>query len=207
MSGATGLSLLFGINFAAFAEFYAAAGKVEITPDPSQSAVWLAGYGAQGRRAQGVRDPLYARAVLISNGERTVGLVSVDLIGVFYSLTQSLRERLRVKDHREYLALAATHNHSGPDTLGLWGPRPGRSGVQARYLELLEKRIAKLLMDLAVRLEEVTLYAGRRQVMPQGLALDSRDPVIFDPELTVLRLRSRQTGKTVAILGNWACHP
>ncbi|MBI4055792.1 MAG: hypothetical protein HY402_06675, partial [Elusimicrobia bacterium] len=40
-----------------------------------------------------------------------------------------------------------------------------------------------------------------------GLALDSRDPVIFDPELTVLRLRSRQTGKTVAILGNWACHP
>ena len=43
--------------------------------------MWMAGYG-QGRRATGVHDPLMARALVLSDGERRVAIVGVDSIGL-----------------------------------------------------------------------------------------------------------------------------
>ena len=34
-----------------------------------------------------------------------------------------------------YVLVSSTHNHEGPDTLGLWGPKPFTSGVDARLHE------------------------------------------------------------------------
>ena len=63
--------------------FFAAAGKADITPDLEKETIWLAGYGAKGRRAVDVHDPLHVRAVVVSDGEKTVALVAVDSLGIF----------------------------------------------------------------------------------------------------------------------------
>ena len=34
-----------------------------------------------------------------------------------------------------YVLVSSTHNHEGPDTLGLWGPNPFQSGVDPDYLK------------------------------------------------------------------------
>ena len=64
--------------------------KRDITPDPTQRDVWLAGYG-QNRKAEGIHDPLFARVLTLHDGQRRIGLVSVDLIGFMYPDTKQVR--------------------------------------------------------------------------------------------------------------------
>ena len=42
-----------------------------------------------------------------------------------------------------YVLISSTHNHEGPDTLGLWGPSPFKSGVNPAYMKLVQEQIIK----------------------------------------------------------------
>ena len=42
-----------------------------------------------------------------------------------------------------YVLLSSTHNHEGPDTLGLWGPSPFASGVDPEYVRHVEGQIVR----------------------------------------------------------------
>lgn len=189
------------------ARLYAAAGKADITPDLARESVRLAGYGASGRKAQGIHDPLYARAVVVSDGERTVAVVGVDSIGLFREDVLDMRRSLGWDGARSYLLVAATHDHSAPDTLGLWGPAPGVSGVDRRYHRRLKETVVRLVKDLAGRLEEAELAAASRSIDPAGLCADSRDPVVIDTELNAFQLRSRRDPRRVlGTVVRWSCH-
>src|SRR6185437_12534984 len=80
------------------------------------------------RRADGVRDDLYARALVIEDGATPVAIVSVDILGVSAATTAGSRrlvERLCGIPGDQVL-IAATHNHSGPLTREL--DAGGRAG-------------------------------------------------------------------------------
>src|SRR6266536_2967246 len=68
-------------------------GKADLTPDVKAAPVWIAGYG-HNRKATGVHDPLWARAVVLRDGETKIALVSVDLVGLQYPNVQNARKRL-----------------------------------------------------------------------------------------------------------------
>ncbi len=187
-------------------KLFAAAGKADITPDLESETIFLAGYGASGRRATGIHDPLYVRAMVVSDGEKTVALVAVDSIGIFRQDVLDIRTRLGWKGKNRYLLLAATHDHSAPDTLGLWGRFPGVSGVDKRYQARLKKTVVELVKDLSSKLQEAEMSAGKRMLDPRGLCRDSRDPIVIDPELNVLSFKSRK-GRPIGTLVRWSCHP
>ncbi len=204
---------------------WAAAGKVDITPDLKKESIWLAGYGAKGRRPEGVHDPLHARALVVSDGEKTAALVAVDVLGVFREEAEAIRRLLGWTGDKRYLFIAATHTHSGPDTVGLWGPLPGVSGVDERYRKRVREAVVSLVRDLSGRLERVELRAASAKVDPKGLCRDSRDPVVIDDELNALQLRAApaadlsaatpaggprsgsSSARVVATLVRWSCHP
>ena len=184
----------------------AAAAKIDITPDLKTEKVWLAGFGAKGRRPTGVHDPLYARLVLLREGENTVALVALDLLGFYINDTRDLRALWEEGDPHRNLFVHATHTHSGPDTLGLWGPMIGISGVNRRYMARVNARIAGALELLESQLKPATASGGHGALDPRGLCRDLRDPQVIDPNLGVLRLRGVD-GKAVATIVNWSCHP
>lgn len=184
----------------------AAAGKVDITPDIKTEKTWLAGFGPTGKRPTGVHDPLYARAIVLSDGKKTVALAAVDLIGLFREDVQEIRRRLSWDPAKSYVFISATHDHSGPDTLGMWGPRIGVSGVNRRYRDRILGAIAGLLQDLSKTMSPVSLAAVRADLDPRGLCADSRDPVVIDPELDAVQLRGKN-GKSIATWVRWSCHP
>ena len=64
--------------------------EVDITPSLDRGPVWLAGF-QQHRSAQGVHDPIMARAVVLTDGAKKIALVSVDLIGLQYPAVQQIR--------------------------------------------------------------------------------------------------------------------
>lgn len=195
------LALLFFISLPAEAGYFAAAGKTDITPDPSVESVYLAGYGALGKRAKGVRDRLYARALVVSDGANAAAFVSLDLIGLYRNDVLDLRSRCAIP-----VFVTATHTHSGPDTLGLWGPFPGISGVRAAYQERLKASVAALIAELNGKLEPADLFAAREKVDPSRLCRDRRDPAAFDPDLDVLSVR-RANGQSMATAVRFSCHP
>lgn len=184
----------------------AAAAKVDITPDLKTEKVWLAGFGAKGRRPTGVHDPLYARVVLLREGDKTVALVGLDLLGFYLNDTRALRALWEKGDPSRRLFVHATHTHSGPDTVGLWGPTIGVSGVNRRYMARVNARVAEALGLLESQLKPATAAGGHGALDPRGLCRDLRDPQVIDPNLSVLRLKGAD-GKAIATVVNWSCHP
>ncbi|OGR49841.1 MAG: hypothetical protein A2X37_11655 [Elusimicrobia bacterium GWA2_66_18] len=184
----------------------AAAGRVDITPDLRTEKVLLAGFGATGRKPAGVHDPLYARLLVLREGATTVALVGLDLLGMTINDTQDLRRLAGYDRTGRSLFVHATHTHSGPDTLGLWGPVPGVSGVNLRYHRRIKETVSAALKLLESRLRPVRASGARGALDPRGLCRDSRDPQVIDPDLAVLRLMDK-AGKTVVTIVNWSCHP
>lgn len=183
----------------------AAAGKVDITPDLKTEKTWMAGFGATGRKPRGVHDPLYARLVVLREGNETVAMVGLDLLGFYRNDVVELRRLSGFDAPGRALFLNSTHTHSGPDTLGLWGPMIGVSGINEKYHARILARIAESLKLLESQLRPATAAGGHGLLDPRGLCRDSRDPQIIDPNLGVLRLTGLD-GKAIATVVNWSCH-
>lgn len=179
-----------------------AVGEIDITPKiDGEVPVWIAGYG-HGRAAMSVHDPIMARALLLWDGSKRIAIVSVDLIGLQFQETERIREGLPDLD---YVMVASTHNHEGPDTIGIWGENPLRRGVDEAYLDLVVSEVTKLVASLEANLEPVTMELGTTR--RPDLLHDSRLPIVLDPVLRALLFRSTKEGKPVALLVQQNCHP
>jgi hypothetical protein len=84
---------------------------VEITPDlAGEKPVYMAGYG-MNRKAQGVHDSLFARAVVLADGEEKVAVVSVDLVGLQYPEVKAIRAKLPQRQAAT-IQIRARHQHA-----------------------------------------------------------------------------------------------
>src|SRR5262245_20369840 len=120
------LGLLAAFSLSAQAgEFTVGFGEADLTPEVGKKPVFIAGFG-QNRKATKVHDPIMARAVVFADGDEKIAMVSVDVVGLFLQSVERVREKL---PGFKYVLVSATHNHDGPDTLGLWGPSPVESGI------------------------------------------------------------------------------
>lgn len=203
--------------------FQAGAARVVITPPIG---VPLSGYfAAEGRKetAREVHDDLYARALVLNDGESTIAIVTTDLIGLGDEELAAVREVVQ-RDAGivpEHLVLACTHTHSGP----IVHPFPHSDLVPGQadedYFHLLPRLIGSAV-TMAVRRQRParvgaasgTCYINinRREILPdgtlRGLPFLGRNPNgITDREVDVLRVDNSETGTPLAVLLSYACHP
>ena len=175
--------------------------EADITPVVGgEKSVWMAGYG-QGRKAEGVHDPLVARGIVLRDGDVKIALVSVDLVGFQFPDVEKVRAGLA--DYRHVL-VSSTHNHEGPDVIGIWGRNPFTRGVDDDYIALIVKRIVGLVREAETALvKDVTVRFGT--AADASLVRDSRQPQVLDD---VLRTLSFHRGAELAgLLVQWNCHP
>lgn len=201
----------------------AGAARVVITPPIG---VPLSGYfAAEGRKetAREVHDDLYARALVLNDGERTIAIVTTDLIGLGDEEIAGVREIVQ-RDAGiapEHLVVACTHTHSGPvvrpfphsDLL------PGQA--DEHYFRLLPRLIGSTVTMAVRRQRPARVGAGsgtcsininRREILPdgtlRGLPFLGRNPQgITDREVGVIRVDDATNGMTLAVLLSYACHP
>jgi hypothetical protein len=113
--------------------------KRSILPTPEMGPVYRAGYkmGAAERLTEAV-DEIFLRCLSIETEETRIVFLSLDLIGLLRDFTEELGARLGPHGlTANDLIVASTHVHSGPDTMGLWGPSFGESGYNEKYGEFL----------------------------------------------------------------------
>src|SRR5262249_16438296 len=117
--------------------------SADITPKLDGKTVYIAGFG-NNRKAVKIHDSLMARAVVLKAGKQKIALVSIDVVGFGYP--NVLRIRKQLPDFN-YVLVSSTHNHEGPDTIGLWGPDHSKSGVDPAYIEHIEAHIVKAVQN------------------------------------------------------------
>jgi hypothetical protein len=191
---------------------YAGAAKRIITPTLNPGPVYLAGFDAN-RRATGVHDDLYARALalrVIPEAIPAATFVLVcDLIGLLRAEVQAIGEAARAAAAERGLDLgtlvvACTHTHSGPDTIGLWGPSRFRSGVDPGYQSWLRSQIVEVALEALSTLHTAQLRVGRGEM--DAWLKNALQHEITDRELSALQATTEE-GETVFTLLNLACHP
>jgi len=201
---AAGLVLLLFVEVAAVgaAETLSAGfGSTDITPDvKGKTPVYIAGYG-QNRKATGVHDPLYARAIVLSDGKQKIAIAAADVVGLQYPVVEKIRKKLEGFD---YVLVAATHNHEGPDTMGIWGPTPFKSGIDPKYLDHVIDQVAAAIKKADANLAPVSASYGT--AADEKLLRDSREPYVKDDIIRVVRFDGKDK-KPHCLLVNWTCHP
>lgn len=204
LAGITGILNPFSSSDAL--ELRAGAASAVISPPPG---TFIAG-DARNRRFAGLHDDLFAKAVVLSNGDESLAIIVIDCIGMVYPDIQAIRRAAasRVSDislSPERIIVTSTHTHCGPDVVGLWGPDETTSGRSPKYMGTLTELAAAQVALAAQRLVPVSLHAGSQQ-SPMDWVENICEPGLLDPTLSVLQLVG--PGDTaVATLVNFACHP
>ena len=87
--------------------------RAEITPPEGYP---MAGYFHE-RLAEGELDPLYARALVLRQGQTSAALIVCDLIGVTTDFFETVRHRIAEQTgmSADHIVLSATHTHTAPD--------------------------------------------------------------------------------------------
>jgi hypothetical protein len=195
-------------------DFRAGAARVTLTPDLRHGPVYMAGFG-NNRVATGIHDNLYARCVALSTGGETVVLCGVDSIGLFSDDVERIRadvkkqlasgKKTAVTDPK--VVVAATHDHQGPDTMGLWGPAEGQSGIDEAYNSLVIERVAEAASEAIRHLQPAIVKMGQGHPSDlDQLIHDDRPPEVHDAGVIVMHVTTTH-GRPIATLVNWANHP
>ena len=192
--------------------------KVKITP-PLGTPM---GGNVRDKGSQGVHDDIYAKALVLGDGEKEVVLVSCALIAVTKAMVEDIRQIVAKKCSipRENILICAFHTHSGPATGAIF------KEVNESYLNSLPEKIASSICQAKENLKKVRIRfaSGEEKALPHNrrikmrngtlrmnwehLSLDEIDAPAgpIDPEVGVIVVKEL-SGKPMAVLINYTCHP
>lgn len=179
----------------------------KITP---QLPVPMAGYEGI-RQATGVHDDLYAHALVLQTKEKTITVVTLDLLSVDEELVQRVAAELTDLDiSQEDLLLIATHTHSGPvgineTTTGIMkGTSYFLGEKNLRYIEFVAKRISKAIHQAYQKLEPQRLKIGKTTVT-EVAGNRSRPEAPYDDQLVAIEFLGENGEQNLIV--RYSCHP
>lgn len=187
-------------------------GPDEGEEDGTFDAIYMAGFG-MNRPMRGVHDDIWARAVALQQGDLTVVLISLDLVGLFYDDVQTIRAQVADQADVDLVVVSSTHGHEGPDSLGQWGRQIGQTGYNTAYMETVLETAAAAAVDAVGNIQPATLQVGRVHLEDadaekgsRNIVYDHRDPKIIEPYINTARLVGTN-GESIATVVNHANHP
>jgi hypothetical protein len=173
--------------------------RLELGPAPV-----IGGFPRWSYAADGVRDPVTARALLLAEPGVRVALVSVEILVIPETLEAAVRARL-ADLKLDAMVLTATHTHAGPG--GYWDAWPASRFAIGPYDQSTFDRLAD---DVAAAVRSAQAALGPASLSVQraelaGLVLN-RNGGRVGGRLLVARL-ARPSGEPVAELIRFTAHP
>ncbi|MCA9179306.1 MAG: hypothetical protein KDB14_32835 [Planctomycetales bacterium] len=190
-------------SFPVKSNLQAGVAKVEITPEK------VAGLIAAGHRREvnGVRDPLRAGVLVLTDGETKAAIVTLDLLGAYDVVVERVRQVVEQETSvpAAHVLVAASHNHSGPPCDQ---DSPWLESAMTR-LRQAARQAAKELRPVSVGYAEDRISFGinRRKVINQRAVVRLNPEGPNDQRVKVLRLDDGRSLTPVAVLMHAVCHP
>ena len=195
--------------------------KVNITPPVG---VYLSG-GLRKRVSQTVGTPLYAKALVLDNGETQIGFLALDLLVIEKETIASAGEIIKAQTgiDIENIMVSASHTHSGPYTTT--NVFDGDEGVDKEWLSTLSGKMAESVSSAHSSLAEAKIGTAkgheesishhRRMKMKDGSAWNDwlrppGDQIVgvcgpIDPEVGAVKVE-KMDGSTLGAIINFSCH-
>jgi neutral ceramidase len=201
----------------------AGAAKVSITPE---TYMWMAGYAARTRPAEGKMTDLWAKALALEDpaGKRVV-LVTLDLVGIERGLSAPLCDKLAKKYQleRAQIALNCSHTHSGPVVARNLRPmheysldKPQQELIH-QYADKLEAAVIDVVGQALANLTPAKIewgsgrtdFAVNRRNNKEAEVPKLREEGMLtgpnDHDVPVLAVKDA-AGKLLAVAAGYACH-
>jgi hypothetical protein len=169
----------------------------------------LSGFGRRPSESTGVHEDLFARALVLSNDDADIALVTTDLIGLDLELceiiTSGVTEQIGIPAGQ--IMLSSTHTHSGPAALNL----RGLGNPDPVYLQAMCQKVIDAVVEAWQTREPARLGWGRcaaemgmnrREKTETGTHLGRNPGGVDLPYVDVLRV-DRADG---AIMALWFAH-
>ncbi len=169
-------------------------------------AVWMAGFQSN-KPAKGIHDDLWARAMALDDGNTRMVWVVIDAIGFFADNVVDVRKALPDNLGVDYLIISATHTHSAPDLLGIYGPKKLKSGVNPDYLEYVKRQILVATESAVTSLRPARFRFAVDSLGAADMIADTRKPVVINPALHMMQAVDKKSGNTLGTLVLWDNHP
>lgn len=182
------------------AEFKSGASSRIITPDPLLP---VSGGVGDPNATSEKRGDLTVRVLVVSDGDSTVAITGIDVLG-FPSV---LGDRVRLMVPRlppENILIGATHTHSAPDCYGFPLPSGGFTG-DLKFMQMVCEKAAEAINEAIDNLESATLRVAVDKAA-DGIAYNYYAPQLFDPRMAVIQTRNSD-GAVIGTLVNYALHP
>ncbi len=164
----------------------------------------IAGFSRLRYGSEGVRDPVGARALVLSAGGCRFAIASAELLTIPDALEAAVRARLDDVP-LDGLVLGATHTHAGPG--GYWDDEIFERAATGPYdpalRDLIANALAKAIREAAAAAAPARLSVGRAEL---PALVWNRSSEGIDGRLSVLRL-DRPGGAAVGELAVFAAHP
>jgi hypothetical protein len=158
--------------------------------------------------AEGVHDRIFAKALVLADGERKFVLVTADLLGFPPPVKPTLLDRLGNGWSAEQMMLLASHSHTSIEMnainpantfdipqIGIYNPR---------VFDFVIERLTQLVHDAERQLVPVSV--GTSGVEIDGWNRNRRGSPEIDRRLTVTRVDTTD-GRPLAVLVNFTAHP
>jgi len=188
------------------AQLTAGTAAIDVTPPLNTN---MGGYASRDHGAEGIHDPLFAKALALSDGRTTLLIVTCDIISFDYSFVDPLMEGLTEATGlpRECVMVCNSHTHSGPLTRGV----SGFDLVDEQFMQVLAGKlvsVGRLALDdlspasIGFGRADVRVGYNRREMTVEGvrLGIDPRGPIA--PFVDVMAVRDGE-GELMAA---WFCH-
>jgi neutral ceramidase len=182
--------------------------RVDLTP-PLELQAPLGGYGERmNRPAEGVHDRIFAKALVLSEGDKKFAILAVDIVGFPPTLKPELIERLGGGWSSGQLMLLASHSHTSIEMNAI-NPQntfqiPQLGIYNARVHAFVVERLVEVVRQAEKQL--VAVSVGTTTVPIEGWNRNRRGGTVTDKDLTVTRIDTA-AGQPLAVLVNFTAHP
>jgi len=187
-------------------ELHAGTAIIDVTPPLG---TFMGGYGARTHGAEGIHDPLRAKALALRSVDTTVLIITCDIISFNYEYVDPIRERIEATTGvpASHVLVSNSHTHSGPLTYGVLG----EDLVNDEYMDVLASKLVSVAEIACDGLRPATVGFARnvasvgynRREMGHMEPLEGvplRGPLA--PWVDVMTVRDEEG----AFLATWFCH-
>lgn len=149
------------------------------------------------------RGDITARAIVFRQGDVSVGVVSLDLIGFPGVLGNRVRAKV-TRIPKNNILIGSTHTHSAPDCYGFPDGKGGYTG-DLKYMDFVCNQAAEALNDAIDHLQPCWLKIATGEAAGK-IAYNYYAPELYDRRMSIIQAIT-PAGKIVATLVNYAIHP
>jgi neutral ceramidase len=185
--------------------------KINITPSEP---VVMAGYASRTEPFKGIKDSLYATAIVFDDGTNKAAIITAEVIAFTHEVWEELTGRIEKETGilRKFVLLSPAHNHAGPNT------RVSSDSPDAKliaYNNELKNKLVQITKEAAGNLKPALIGSGtgickmnmnRRARNASGRVwLGSNPSGPCDHEVGVVRIDD-VSGTTFSLFVTWPTH-